>query len=110
MSARGNAHREKVALGPVRHVECERCGQFVISGQPETHSNRCSLYGGHSEERCESCRVYYRPPKGWEGEICPTCRGEELRAVPEPTPVRKSYARNIYSFGSDGKIRPAWKD
>lgn len=63
-----------VVFGPgSKYFECEHCHELVRIGHPDSHSNRCGLFGGHSEELCRGCRSFYRPPKGWNHDQCPRC-------------------------------------
>lgn len=52
---------------------CKHCGHRAVLGYDDTHSNRCPLFGGHSEERCGSCGRFYVPVKGQVGDGCPSC-------------------------------------
>lgn len=52
---------------------CGHCNQSVFMGFRESHSNRCPLWGGHTEEQCPQCRSFYRPTKGQSSEVCPSC-------------------------------------
>lgn len=77
---------------------CTDCGERTIVGMEETHSNRCTLYGGHSDEHCSSCGGLYRPKPGWKGNRCPRCAGDR-GATPQRVPDRR---KNVYTWGANG--------
>lgn len=68
-------------IGPRAHITtCGACGEAVVYGYPDSHSNRCPTYGGHRDEKCSRCHAWYRPSRGWTGTHCPLCRGPVRRA------------------------------
>ena len=89
--------------GLPKHVDlCVDCGQKTILGMDESHSNRCPVFGGHSEERCTGCGGFYRPKPGWKGDRCPRCVGGHQPAAQPQSLQVPDRRRNVYTWGPNG--------